>query len=406
MLRQNCVVEDPRATCAVGNVASAVSTVMWFGVLLPQLVHNQSRRSVAGLNPLWALANFTASLSNLLFVFSIALPLQVRVMAVYMPALESLMLAQFWWWYDWNGSKTCFSNCPNGGGDDDARDVEDININLNINAGDEPCGADVSAARCCGSSCGAHTHRVLVAAACALCWTLVISIQCAFPPAKAYFAWGAIALWSVESFPQLWTNVADPHASVGGQSALSIAITCIGKTTDGLAAYLLQMPHQTHVLAYFSGTSAWINALHVFVLYNGTSVRQAPTGRVERGVAPALTVVCDQLVEASSDEEARSLHSPTSGAATAAPGSTLRCSRCIAVPRCNRCIVVPSRVEAEIRAALRRSCCLRAVVGGALSLLVVTVLCGAVWRIWQWWAILLPVSTLGVVLAIHLLAIR
>ena len=111
MLRQNCIRADPRATCAAGNIASIASTVLWFAVLLPQLLRNQSQRSVAGLNPLWALTNFTASLCNVLFVFSIPLPLQVKVMAVYMPTVELLILVQFWWWYDWESAAVTCTRC-------------------------------------------------------------------------------------------------------------------------------------------------------------------------------------------------------------------------------------------------------------------------------------------------------
>ena len=92
---QNCRVGWSEASCVVGNVASTVSTVMWFTVLVPQLLRNHRRRSVEGLSFLWALANFTASVCNAFCILPLAVPVQVHVMAVYMPILEAAMLCQF-----------------------------------------------------------------------------------------------------------------------------------------------------------------------------------------------------------------------------------------------------------------------------------------------------------------------
>ena len=379
MLGQNCIRADPRAMCAAGNVASIASTVLWFAVLLPQLLRNQSHRSVAGLNPLWALANFTASLCNVLFVFSIPLPLQVKVMAVYMPTVELLILVQFWWWYDWDSAAVACTRCTNV---------------VSTSSWEE--GAPIApVARCAGLSRGAHALRVVVTLACGLCWTAALSVQAMYPSSKAYFAWAAIALWSVESFPQLWTNISDPQASVCGQSAISVAITCVGKTTDALAAFLLNMPHQTHVVTYFSSTSAWVNALHVFVLYPGHSLTASVTG-TGTGTA-SRAAAAETVVEPFAEERRELVVTPFRSdeeAAKARPRAACVC--------CRRCMAMSSCVEEELRVALRRSCCLRVSLGTVLSSLVVLVLCGAVWRIWQWWALLMPASTLGFVGSFHL----
>ena len=401
MLRQNCIRADPRATCAAGNVASIASTVLWFAVLLPQLLRNQSQRSVAGLNPLWALTNFTASLCNVLFVFSIPLPLQVKVMAVYMPTVELLILVQFWWWYDWDSAAVTCTRCTKV---------------VSTSSWEE--GAPV--ARRAGLSRGAHALRVAVTLACGLCWTTTLSVQAMYPSSKAYYAWAAIALWSVESFPQLWTNISDPQASVCGQSAISVAITCVGKTTDALAAFLLNMPHQTHVVTYFSSTTAWVNALHVFVLYPGHSL----TASVTSSVTGTDTGTATATATASGAAAAETVGEPFAEEALLHPGHVERevsheRRELVVVPFrsdeeaakahpraacvcCRRCMAMSSCVEEELRVALRRSCCLRASLGAVLSSLVVLVFCGAVWRIWEWWALLMPASTLGFVCSFHL----
>ena len=78
-------------------IAGLMSTALWFIVLFPQVLKNWYHRSVKGLSFLWAVANFTASLVNLFFAFSISLPLLIceKVMAVYMPCLEFTILCQF-----------------------------------------------------------------------------------------------------------------------------------------------------------------------------------------------------------------------------------------------------------------------------------------------------------------------
>ena len=50
---------------------------------------------MAGLNFLWAVADFTALLMNLFFAFSVQLPLYVRASAVYMPVVQIIILGQF-----------------------------------------------------------------------------------------------------------------------------------------------------------------------------------------------------------------------------------------------------------------------------------------------------------------------
>ena len=88
----------PHGVCAFANVCGYISTTIWFIVLAPQIWKNWKRQSVEGLSILWATANFTASIVNCFFVFSITLPLYLKISAVYMPVLEFLILVQFWFY--------------------------------------------------------------------------------------------------------------------------------------------------------------------------------------------------------------------------------------------------------------------------------------------------------------------
>jgi hypothetical protein len=71
--------------------------------------------------------------------------------------------------------------------------------------------------------------------------------------------WIAIVLWSIELFPQLYLNLAE--GSTQGQAGASLLLTFMGKTTDFASAFLLNMPDQTHVLAFFSSSQAYVNIM-------------------------------------------------------------------------------------------------------------------------------------------------
>ena len=228
-LDQNCNRSLPESLCVLGNIAGMLSTAIWFMVLVPQLIRNHQRRSVEGLNVMWAIANFSASLCNIFFCFRIALPIQTRVQAIYMPCLEFLMLLQFWFY--WDNQRTASSqDYPN-------------------------------------KFASMLQSKRFIAVVCLSMWSTVVLVQASFRNSSGYFAWCAIALWSFETYPQLWTNISNTGRSVSGQSVVSILITIVGKTTDSLSAYLLDMPMQTRVVAFFSSTSAWLNALMVMVVY-------------------------------------------------------------------------------------------------------------------------------------------
>ena len=143
-----------KAICGFANVCGYISCTLWFVVLVPQIWKNWKRRSVEGLSILWATANFTASLVNCFFAFSVSLPFYIKISAVYMPVLEFLILVQF-------------------------------------------------------SLYSKHTEQMkfCYGAGCFLIWVAVISLELSVDNAAPNAQWIAIVLWSVESFPQVGINL-------------------------------------------------------------------------------------------------------------------------------------------------------------------------------------------------------
>lgn len=150
LLYDNCRKSWPKAVCAFANVCGDISCIIWFGVLVPQIWKNWKRRSVEGLSVLWATANFTASLVNCFFAFSIELPVYIRISAVYMPFLEFIILLQF-----------CF--------------FSKHSVQMKVGYG----------------------------TVCFLIWVAVISLELSVTDVEEKVQWLAIVLWSIESFPQV-----------------------------------------------------------------------------------------------------------------------------------------------------------------------------------------------------------
>ena len=157
LLYDNCRKSWPKFACGFANVCGDISCAIWFFVLAPQILKNWKRRSVEGLSILWATANFTASLVNFFFAFSIELPVYIRVSAVYMPILEVIILLQFWFY-----------------------------------------------------SKHSVQRKVAYGAVCLLIWAAVISLEISVPDAKEKVQWLAIVLWSIESFPQVCSVKLEP----------------------------------------------------------------------------------------------------------------------------------------------------------------------------------------------------
>ena len=151
LLYENCRKTWPKAWCAFANICGDISCAIWFVVLVPQIWKNWKRRSVEGLSILWATANFTASLANVFFALSVALPMCFKILAVCKPILEFPILLQFWFY---------------------------------------------------------SKHTMLMksyGAVCVLIWIAVISLDVADAAEKVQ--WLAIVLWSIESFPQVGSSI-------------------------------------------------------------------------------------------------------------------------------------------------------------------------------------------------------
>ena len=150
ILYTDCRAGWPHGVCGFANVCGYISTTIWFLVLAPQIWKNWKRQSVEGLSILWATANFTASIVNWFFAFSITLPLCLKISAVYMPVLEFLILVQFWFY-----SKHHIQ------------------------------------------------FRLCYGAGCFVIWIAIITLELSVDGAEENVQWIAIVLWSIESFPQV-----------------------------------------------------------------------------------------------------------------------------------------------------------------------------------------------------------
>ncbi|XP_077997999.1 uncharacterized protein LOC144451100 isoform X3 [Glandiceps talaboti] len=210
VLTENCRPNWSESVCMFANICGFVSTAIWFVVLFPQLVKNWRRKSVVGLSILWATANFTASLIGLFFVFRIGeLPLYIKISAVYMPTLECAILVQFLMYGSHYSSKA----------------------------------------------------KWIYLVTCFVLWAAIILVE-VITDVYEEMQWGAIVLWSIETFPQVILNM--QRVSTSGQSSKSVCLALFGKTTDFLSTYLLVLPIQSVIMIYFSSTMAYINGIQVF----------------------------------------------------------------------------------------------------------------------------------------------
>jgi len=214
---KNCDSELPEAFCYFGNVCGFLSSLIWFIVLFPQIVLNYKRKSVKGISNLWASMNFFASLINIIFIYSIQnMPIFSRISAVYMPILEYIFLLQIFYYHDAHKNvRRCYF----------------LLLNLAILI-----------------LCGVLIY-------------LVINVE----NSLSYIEWGAIVLWSFESFPQIHLNFSLSNASA--LSKIGQLITFIGKTADILSNYLLIIPYQYRFLGFFSTTNAYLCMIQVLYYF-------------------------------------------------------------------------------------------------------------------------------------------
>jgi hypothetical protein len=442
--RNNSLDGDEAVCVDVGTATSYVSMALWFMVLLPQVIRNQHRRSVQGLNPLWALANFTASLCNAFFVFTRTMPIAIRISGVYMPIIEGLMLMQFY----------CFN-----GGNDHRDGVRRINeppadvqpqeriatqpaaptashlqgssketeglLHSRDATGAAPQHVNSESVHCISSFTTegirsqpsySYTSLRLITCLLILLWLLIVALEVGWIPIAssdppADLMWISILLWSVETFPQLFTNISAPHQAVQGQAVISVLITCVGKSTDSLTAYLLDMPVQNKLLGWFSGSSAWINALHVLVMYSHRANDVDVTDPTQRQ---------NQVLDGSSTEE----HEPCGDESQdKAHGGSWGARCCCRLSSLNS--MLPS-IEQRIRRAYKASSCLRMVTGLILSACITATLVGASMTLGYsrsalgsapavhaafdipiaGWFFMLPMTTLLIVSSFHLWVMR
>ncbi|KAF9210519.1 hypothetical protein CPC16_002776 [Podila verticillata] len=213
-LKENCDPNLPESLCIFANFCGYISNVIWFLVLLPQLIKNHRRKSTIGLSFIWASFNFCASLINLFFILNINVPLFTRISGWYMPILEAGMLLQF----------AAYSK-----------------VSL--------------------------TRKVLLTLVSLVVYSTAIALEVTNAlgeDTSSKLVWISIVLWSVETYFQVILNM--KRRSVDGQSYISLGLAFMGKTTDVIMQFSLLMPTQYVYMTYFSSTMAYVNFIQL-ILY-------------------------------------------------------------------------------------------------------------------------------------------
>ncbi|KAI1313080.1 hypothetical protein EDD11_002717 [Mortierella claussenii] len=212
-LEENCDINLPNWLCVVANICGYTSNVIWFLVLLPQLIKNYRRKSTVGLSFIWASCNFCASLINLFFILNIDVPLFTQISGWYMPVLEALMLLQF----------ALYSKAST-------------------------------------------SWKGLLAAVCLTIYSIAIALECLDALGEhtsSKLVWVSIVLWSIETYFQVVLNM--KRRSVDGQSYISLGLSLMGKTTDVVMQFSLIMPVQYVYMTYFSSTLAYVNIIQLLL---------------------------------------------------------------------------------------------------------------------------------------------
>lgn len=107
-LYSNCMSEFSMDVCAFANICGLLDAIVWFFAFMPQIYTNFKKKSVEGLSTSWIVANFTASLINLFFVFDWGvLPLFVIIYSCYSPVIQGIILIQILIFTSWSVRKWC-----------------------------------------------------------------------------------------------------------------------------------------------------------------------------------------------------------------------------------------------------------------------------------------------------------
>lgn len=110
ILYLDCRNNWPDVYCAFGNVCGLISTGIFFIVYLPQIYRNFRFRTVQGLSAYWIIANFTAALNNLFFVFKYGdLPLFTIIGGCYSPIVHGTLLCQIFIFTPYSRNKLILS---------------------------------------------------------------------------------------------------------------------------------------------------------------------------------------------------------------------------------------------------------------------------------------------------------
>lgn len=214
----------PAFFCYIGNVCGFMSSLIWFIVLLPQIYKNYQRKEVDGISNTWATMNFFASLINTIFIFSSNnIPIFSKVSASYMPVLEYLFILQIFYYH---------------------KSEKSIKIN----------------------------YFLLFSLGICVLSGILIYLALEVEDSLNYIEWGAIFLWSFESFPQISLNF--KLSSVEALSTTMQLLTFIGKTCDILSNYLLIIPFQYRYLGFFSTTNAYIGIIQVIFYYRKPKINE------------------------------------------------------------------------------------------------------------------------------------
>jgi hypothetical protein len=216
----NCRDDMPRQLCKLGNIFGWLSGSLWYSCILAQLIKDAMITHCNGLSVIWAWLNFVAATLNCFAVFSYSLPMFSKVMAVYMPVLEAIVLAQIYFY---------------------RRKVNPaVHGDVSLTAG----------------------HWCV----CSLIWTvaIVIGMMKQGPFLSEVYSWLAVIIWSFEGFFQIYVNLR--RDSCDGQSFVSLWLMVVGKTSDLMIQTFLRMPSKYLLLAYFSSSVGYLNALQAVLM--------------------------------------------------------------------------------------------------------------------------------------------
>jgi hypothetical protein len=206
-LQESCVESWDTWICKVGNISGLCSSCFWSICMIPQIWKNYTRGTTKGLSFRWACANVVAAFINLNFVLRISVPLYVTISALYMPILEIIIVVQFGFMAD-------------------NRYIRYISWGVVLTLG-------------------------VISVLFVTFWHDISTAT------SGLLMWGAVVLWSIETFPQLWLNAR--NRSTDGQSPETVLISFLGKTTDFVSMISLGLPLQFQIMTYFSTASAYLN---------------------------------------------------------------------------------------------------------------------------------------------------